>query len=208
MWAYPSEALQRTCTPAQRNRKPVFLICAIFFILMLSWSIFRFSSQFLRSACATTRPCLCFTTKHCSLSFSLSLSFWVVGCAVCGVTIARSNVSRMDPNHKILSSQPVSPPGQGEISKSLIKSTGLVSLKGGRLGNTCTVRIMNVPLFNTFPLLCEWAEMSMRMLIHVNLISYFTWPFCCSAWMFIPGSHGWGKTVIGSSNVNYSYSWN
>lgn len=60
---------------------------------------------------------------------SVFLSFWEVGRTVCGVTITRSNVSRMDPNHEMLSSEHVSPPGQGRISESLIKSLGLVPLK-------------------------------------------------------------------------------
>ena len=71
-------------------------------------------------------------------AFSVTLSPWVGGCAVCGVTIARSNASRMDPNHKMLSSQHVSPPGQGEISESLLKNLGLVPLKNRWLGNTCS----------------------------------------------------------------------
>lgn len=102
MWAYPREALHWTCTPAQRNRKPVFLICALFFILMLSLSIFRFSSQFFVVYMCNHEALLLFYNQTL---LSPSLSFWVVGCAVCGVTIARSNVSRMDPNRKILPSR-------------------------------------------------------------------------------------------------------
>lgn len=141
----------------------------LFFKLFLTLRVGTLSIFFtvLWAVCATRRPCLCVTTKHCSLS----LSFWVDGCAVCGVTIAKSNVSRMDPNHKMLSSQHVSPPGQGEISESL-RSTGLVSLKNHWLGNTCTVRIMNVPLFSTF-LCCKtsaWIKMSVR---HLILICYW-----------------------------------
>lgn len=64
-------------------------------------------------------------------------SLWVGGCAVCGVTIARSNASRMDPNHKMFSAQHVSPPGQGRIWVP-VKSTSLVSLKSRCLGNTCS----------------------------------------------------------------------
>lgn len=72
----------------------------------------------------------------------------------------------------MLSSQYVSPPGQGEISESLIKSMGLVPLKNHWLGNTCTVSIMNAPLFNTF-LCCKtnaWTKMSVRILRHLILI--------------------------------------
>lgn len=65
-----------------------------------------------------------------SESLSLFLCpFWEVGRTVCGVTITRSNVSRMDPNRKMLCSEHVSPSGQGRISESLIKSPGLVPLK-------------------------------------------------------------------------------
>lgn len=66
---------------------------------------------------------------------SVFLSFWEVGRTVCGVTITRSNVSRMDPNHKMLSSEHVPPSGQGCIAKSRTKSSGLVPLKDPLAGS-------------------------------------------------------------------------
>lgn len=156
------------------------LSLSCFYILNVESRILSFSLTFFCAKCETVRAILGIRTKL--LSLALALSLWVGGCAVCGVTIARSNVSRMNPNHKMLSSQHVSPPGQGEISEPLIENMGLVSLKNRWLGNTWTVRIMNVPLFNTF-LCCRMSQrMSVRTPRLLIFISY--WFTVCKLFIY------------------------
>lgn len=112
--------------------------------------------------------CLCIAKSLC-VSFSVS----PLGCAVCGVTIARSNVSRMDPNHKMCSAINMLPLLGRDRSLSLSSRAWAWShLKNHGLGNKCTVRTMNVPLFNSF-LCCKMSagtKASVRILKHQTLI--------------------------------------
>lgn len=114
--------------------------------------------------------CLC-TAKSLCVSFSVS----PLGCAVCGVTIARSNVSRMDPNHKMCSAINMLPLLGRDRSLSLSSRAWAWShLKNHGLGNKCTVRTMNVPLFNSF-LCCKMSagtKASVRILKHQTLIPH------------------------------------
>lgn len=113
---------------------------------------------------------------HC-LCIAKSLCVSPLGCAVCGVTIARSNVSRMDPNHKMCSAINMLPLLGRDRSLSLSSRAWAWShLKNHGLGNKCTVRTMNVPLFNSF-LCCKTSagtKASVRILKHQTLILHWS----------------------------------
>lgn len=100
---------------------PVFGGCSCAFVIKIKALI---AALWARREIVKTS--LCGGTEHCPVSVSLSLSLSPSGqvgvLRACGVTIARSNVSRMDPNHEMLSSQHVSPPGQEKISESLSRT--------------------------------------------------------------------------------------
>lgn len=140
---------------------------------------------------------------------SVFLSFWEVGRTVCGVTITRSNVSRMDPDRKMLSSERVPPSGQGRISQSLSSRAQAWShLKTHWLGNKCTARTMNVPLFNSF--LC--CKMSVGTKAGVRILKTPKPPppltccgpcAVCAGTCFTPAKTV--RPVNGALNFNYLY---
>ena len=149
----PWIVVQRICTPEQWNLKPE-LINAFVLSMMNSRVDHRsFSVRFLVFLWELQSSVLAKSGPNAALSpFGLVSARYVVS--------QRSwNISRRDPNCKMFSSQHISHHWARKALWASVKNRGLVPLKNNWLADTCTVRIMNVSLWNTF-LCCKMSALT------------------------------------------------